>query len=442
MGSTDKMVEYIEECRRMGIKVLPPDVNVSDRDFTPVYVEAEGTKARRHGGTKGKKEEVIRFGMSAVRGVGDKAVEGIIQERVKGGKFGSLYEFCERVDLRAVQRSTIEALIKCGAFSSITEKRAPLLHVLEKAVEMGAQSQQDKRSGQMNFFAAAPAAPSAAKSMGAALPDVEELASADLLKFEKELLGFYITSHPLTEHQMALEQYSTATTKEALHLSEGVEVTIGGMINRIKKSVIKNGRNAGSQMANITLEDLEGQIDATIWSDEFADLTKRFPDMLAMESIVFVKGKIDRKRETPCIIVNDMIPVSDSIQRLTTAVAVKVDRIKHSKDDLTRLAPVLKGHPGNLRVYLQVETPEAQKVIIQLGKELSVRPSKRFVEDVEQILGNGTVQLRGDGARRLKRLEQQKLFKEEAVATEEAPQATSEEAVLATMDAQMEMEEG
>src|SRR5262249_50648628 len=162
--------------------------------------------------------------------------------------------------------------------------------------------------------------------------DVDELPSADLLKFEKELLGFYITSHPLTEHQMALEHYSTTSTRDAVNLSEGSEVTIGGMINRVKKTVTKTGRSAGMQMANITLEDLEGQIDCTIWAEQLENLVKRFPDMVAMESIVFVKGKIDKRRETPCLIVNDMLPVSEAVTKLTTAIAVKLDRAKHNAD--------------------------------------------------------------------------------------------------------------
>jgi DNA polymerase III alpha subunit/intein/homing endonuclease len=441
MGSTDKMVEYIEECRRMGIKVLPPDVNISDKDFTPVYLEKEAAKSNRKSQTANRKstEGVIRFGMCAVRGVGEKAVEAVIDERGKAGKFNGLFEFCERVDLRQVQRSTIDALIKCGAFSGITDKRAPLLHALERAFEMGQQHQQDKRNGQLNMFGAPAANTPAARSLGDALPDVEELPSADLLKFEKELLGFYITSHPLTEHQMSLEQYSTASTREALNMGEGTEVMIGGMINRVKKSVVKNGRSAGMQMANMTLEDLEGQIDCTIWAEQLADFVKRYPDMVAMESIVFVRGKIDKRRETPCLIVNDMLPVNEAVAKLTTAVAVKLDRARHSPQTLSELAPVLKAHAGNLRVYLQVETPQAQKVLLQLGKPLSVRPSRRFVEDVEQLLGSGTVQLRGEGARRLKRLEQQKLFAETAVAEEPpATAASTEDAAVAAMDAAME----
>src|SRR5690349_16570854 len=144
----------------------------------------------------------------------------------------------------------IEALMKCGAFSSMG-KRSQLLAVLDRAFEMGQQSQQDKRMGQMNMFGGG--GPAAPRVLADALPDMEELPDAELLKFEKELLGFYISSHPLTEHQVALEHFSTASTREAMNCSEGTEVTIGGMINRVKKSVTKNGRSAGMTMAMITL---------------------------------------------------------------------------------------------------------------------------------------------------------------------------------------------
>ncbi|WP_428936848.1 DNA polymerase III subunit alpha [Fontivita pretiosa] len=457
MGSTEKVVEYIEECRRMtlpdgtrGIRVLPPDVNVSDRDFTPVYVEKEGARPRRNAADKQSRQGVIRFGLCAVRGVGEKAVEAILQERRKSGPFTSIYDFCERVDLRSVNRATIEALVKCGAFSSISPKRAPLLHVLERAIEMGQQSQQDRRSGQMSMFAATSAATSTSathRALAGALPDIDELPSAELLKFEKELLGFYITSHPLTEHQMALEHFSTATTREAMNYREGVELTVGGMITRVKKSLVKNGRNAGSQMANITLEDLEGQIDATIWSDQYADLTRRYPDLLTVERIVFVKGKIDRRRETPCIIVNDIIPIEEAIGRLTTAIAVKLDHTRHTPATVAELAPLLKQYPGNLRVYLQVETAQTQKVLLQLGRELSVRPSRQLIQAVEHLLGSGTVQLRGEGSRRLRRIEQQKLFTDDSPQAEMGDRGTDasatalpadDESAVAAMDAQLD----
>jgi DNA polymerase-3 subunit alpha len=428
MGTTEKVVEYIEECRRMtlldgtrGIKVLPPDVNVSDKDFTPVYLTEAKKKTRRAAGAA--PVGVIRFGLCAVRGVGEKAVEGVIHERNERGEFRSIYDFTERVDLRAVQRSTIEALVKCGAFASLGAKRSQLLQVLDGAVEMGQQAQNDKRSGQLNMFGQAVAKAAARGAAGApadVLPDVAEFASADLLKFEKELLGFYITSHPLTEHQSAIERYTTATTKEAMNLSEGSEVTIGGMIVKMDKKITKSGKSVGQPLGIIAVEDLDGQLEGMVFSESFAEITRRHPEALKKESIVFVKGKIDKKRGTPMILVNDVIPIADANARLTTAVALKLDHARHDLGMIPQIKPLLQRHKGNIRVYLQIATPDAatgdsKKVTLQLSRELQVRPAKDLVDDLEMLLGSGSVGLMGDGSRRMKRLEQQRLFREDSV---------------------------
>ena len=213
--------------------------------------------------------------------------------------------------MRQITRSTIDALIKCGAFSSMKAKRAQLLAILDRAVEMGQQSQQDKRMGQFSMFGAA-----AAKSdfkPADVLPIMEEFPDAELLKYEKDLLGFYITNHPLTEHEFALANYATATTREVKNLPEGTEVTLGGMINRIKRTVTKNGRSAGQPMCIVTLEDLEGQIEATIFSETLAEITERFPKLVAAEQIVFLRGKVDKRRETPGILVNELFPIADAM---------------------------------------------------------------------------------------------------------------------------------
>jgi DNA polymerase-3 subunit alpha len=412
MGSTDKVVEYIEECRKMGLRVLPPDVNVSDTDFTPVYGEPASA-----GGSG-----TIRFGLCAVKGVGEKAVEGVIEERKKAGPFRSIYDFCERVDTRAVQRSTIEALIKCGAF------------------ETGQQNQNDRRSGQGLMFMSADES-TAPRTMNSGLPEIDELPSQDLLKFEKDLLGFYITSHPLTEHQTTLERYSTATTREALQLSEGVEVTIGGMISRLKKVITKNGRSAGMPMAIITLEDLEGQIDGTMFAETYADILKKYPGAVEVERIVFVRGKIDRKRETPSVLINEVLPIADALPKLTTTVALKLDGTRHNSEQLREMKSRLKNHKGNLPIFAQIETLDGRKVVMKFPKDLNVRPTPALIDDLDQLLGAGTVQLYGDGQRRLKRLQQQALFKESEQPTVEASAQPTDEQVSQQMDEEEMLQE-
>jgi len=431
IGNTEKSVEYIEECRRMtladgtkGIKVLPPDVNVSANDFTPVYVEKDDGKKSKAKTAKPKQlEGVIRFGLAAVRGVGEKAVETIVKERVAKGPFTGLYDFCDRVDLRAVQRGTIEALIKCGAFSSMPGLRAQFLAAMETAYDAGARAQADKRNGQMSMFGSGAASTtSPTRGAGDALPDVEEIQSADLLKFEKELLGFYITSHPLTEHQSSIDRYTTASTKEAMALPEGTEVTIGGMINRVKKVVTKNGRSAGMQMAMITLEDMDGQIDGTLFAETFAEVTRVYPDAVMNEAIVFVKGKIDRKRETPSLMVNEVIPVNEAVGRLTTDLGLKIDPSKHTADMLPQLKPFLEKAKGQTKVFLQVATTNG-KVILHL-KNLSIRPSKNLKDDLDRLLGTENVVFSGAGVKRMRRLQQQQLFKDEIAET--TPAATAD----------------
>ncbi len=413
MGTTEKVVEYIEECRRLtlpgggkGIKVLPPDVNFSDKDFTPIYEDAPRKKRAAQAAPTG----VIRFGMMAVRGVGEKAVEAIIAERDARGDFKSLYDFCERVDLRQVSRATTEALVKCGAFASTGANRAQALAALDGAIEMGQQAQQDKRSGQLNMFAAQPSA--GPSRVSHALPQVDELSDAELLKYEKELLGFYITSHPLTEHQSALENFSTASTKEAMACSEGSEVLIGGMISRVKKSVTKNGRSAGQSMAMITMEDLEGQIDGVLFAETYSDILKRYPGSVANEQIVFLRGKVDKRRETPSIVVNDLIPIAEASAKLTTMVALKLDSARHGSGVATALEETLGRHKGNTEVYLQV-AGSGRKVTMRLNKDRFLRPTQTLVEELHTLLGSDCVQLCGQGTRRRRKLlEQQKLFKE------------------------------
>jgi DNA polymerase-3 subunit alpha len=330
--------------------------------------------------------------------------------------------------------------VKCGAFSSLNAKRAQLLQILEGAVEMGQQTQQDKRAGQMNMFGApAASAPSAARAMGAAaLPDVDELPDAELLKFEKEYLGFYISSHPLTEHQSALEHYSTASTREAMNCSEGTEVTIGGMINRVKKVITKNGRSAGMPMAIITLEDLEGQIDGTMFAETYAEICQKYPDAVSAESIVFVRGKVDRKRETPSLLINEVIPIAESVSKLTTAIVLKLDTARHSGTVTADVEALLARHKGATPTFVEVTRLSTYKTAtMKLDRERFLRPSRELVDDIEAALGGGSVQLCGAGTKRRRKLEQQQqpLFKQEQ---EESAEEASDEAAAAVLDAETE----
>ncbi len=415
MSDTDKVVEYIDECRRLhlpdgsiGIRVLPPDVNESDKDFSPVTIEEEQGRGKNR---KVVRKQVIRFGLMAVRGVGEKAVEAIISERQKRGPFMTIFDFCERVDLRTVTRSTIEALIKCGAMSSMG-RRSQLLAVLEKAIDIAQQIAADRDSGQLNMFAGEDAAiePPAPPP----LPDLEELPSQELLKFEKELLGFYVSSHPLTDNQELLERYSSHTTRDVKEEPGGTEVVMGAMITRVKNTITKNGRSAGQSMAMVTFEDLEGQIDGVLFADMYAEVKSTYPGLLETDSIVFIRGRVDRRRETPSIVVSEMFPASEAVSRLTTGVALHIEAGRHNINVINQLKPILAKHQGRATVYAKIVTGEKKKVTLRLGRDFAIRVDDAVIEELESVLGPDSVKLAGPGSGRRTRIQQQKLFEEEA----------------------------
>jgi DNA polymerase-3 subunit alpha len=450
MGNTDKIVEYIDECRKVqvpngsgtptrGVRVLPPDVNYSDRDFTPVYIKSEAKKKPSKPTAKAPAiEGTIRFGLNAVRGVGEKAVQAIIDNRKDKGPFTSIHDLCERCDLRAVQRSTLEALTKCGALASLSPNRAALLAALEPAFEAGQQAQSDARSGQMNIFASLMSAPGGAAkpTLTPPLPDVPEFTSAELLKFEKDLLGFYITSHPLTVHQTAIERYTTASTREALAANEGVEVLLGCMLSGVKTKIAKSGRSAGKKWAILEMEDFEGKIEGMCFAETFEQITTQYPGALTPESIVFVRGKIDRKRETPNIMVNDVMPIEHAVSRLSTAIKATLDPARHASGTLPALKALLESHPGKTDLLLEFAVA-GKRVMVKPARGMQVAITQRLVDDLEQLLGPGTVDIAGPGSHRMRRLKQQRLFADSApdITPDVLPAAMdAEAAAIAEMD--------
>lgn len=291
------------------------------------------------------------------------------------------------------------------------------------------------------FATLSPAPSMATGTTNVGLPDVEEFKNSELLKMEKELLGFYITSHPLTDHQSALERYTTSSTKEAPLCNEGTIVTIGGMISKVKKIVVKNGKSAGQQMAIITIEDLDGQIDGTIFSDKYAEIMAKFPEAIAAESIVFVKAKVDKKREIPGLLVDDVIPMSEATAKLSTAMVLKLDPARHTPETIKLLPSIILQNKGRLPLFMQVAHPENGNVTIRMSNDMAIKATDAAVSELDHILGSGSVQLVGDGTKRVKRIQQQQLFKEAEADQKEADENKRMSDEQAAMALDMEMEE-
>ncbi|MHC4985568.1 MAG: helix-hairpin-helix domain-containing protein, partial [Planctomycetota bacterium] len=360
-GDTDKVVQYMSEASRMKIRIAPPDINTGARDFV---VDGES----------------VRFGLAAVKGVGAKAVDAIGRARAELDRpFTDLFDFCANVELRAVNRSTIEALIKCGAFDALGAHRAAMTAALDQAIQLGQSAAADRQSGQMNMFGDL-----IEDQAPPRFPNVEAWSESQLLTAEKETLGFYVTSHPLVKYGRELEslttpnQFALARAEDA---GQGVPVCVGCMIAGVRRVFTKSSNR---RMAMLTLEDLTGKCDAVVFPDTYETLG----DRLVEDAMVFVLGSIDRSRERANIIVDDVIPIDSALAELTAALVLRLPASR--SDRLEAVKQCLAGHPGKAPVYLEM-TPESRQDVratVRLGEDWSVQPSRELADELVEILGD------------------------------------------------------
>jgi DNA polymerase-3 subunit alpha len=365
MADTDKIVKYIEECRAMGIQVLPPDVNESSNDFAVVG-------------------EKIRFGLVAVKNVGEAAIQSILAARRQQGRFRDLFEFCERVDLRLVNKRVIESLIKCGAFDSLGARRAQLMAVVDKAMEAASAAQRDRAHGQVSLLDVLSSGGGAPRQSGA-LPELPEWDRSKLLAGEKETLGFYVTGHPLAEHRGLIARYTTATTEDLASLPDKSTVKLGVMVAAIKEISTKNG----DRMAFVTLEDLAGTVEAVV----FPDLYRSSMLHLAKDSAVLVKGQVDIGEETVKLLLSEVQPLTLPAENGPSLVEVTLAGEAASSDGLRRLKALLQAHPGASPLRLHLELPEGGQVTIAPSPSLSVAADDSLRQELEAAFGAGCLRM-------------------------------------------------
>jgi DNA polymerase-3 subunit alpha len=375
-------VEHIDDCRRMGIEVLAPNINEGQLDFR---VAKEGS---------------IHFGLGAIKGVGFKAVEAIVKAREHGGRFLSLDDFFERVLTKEVGAGCVETLIHAGAFDCLGAKRSQLLAILPRALQAGQAKQDDRRRGQRGLFDDLElAARSHAKANGnghvaalQALPDVPELSDVDKLNFEKKALGFYMSSHPLSNHATLLQALATHRVADLAVTPEKTEVILGGMITNVQLKNVQKSRSGLTRMAKLTFEDLSGTTPAMLWPEEFAKMA----DLVKNDQIVFVKGTLDRRRDPPELIVSRIIPREQGPAELTRGVIVRLHKGLHQTEHLERLLRAIRVRPGNLDLYLEiVGLEQVRRAIYKAGASLRIRYDDRLVLDLEDAVGLGFVRLLG-----------------------------------------------
>lgn len=303
--------------------------------------------------------------------------------RETGGKFSSLYEFCERVDARQVNRKVMESLIKCGAFDSLGPRRAQLMAVLDRALETAVVRQRDRVTRQKSFFDAFEAQDDFKNSFQK-IPDVKDWPESQSLAWEKELLGFYVSGHPLARFEKVLKTFAGSTTKELPNLRGGSSVSVGGIITRLRKTAT---RKTNESMAILTLEDLEGEVEVLVWPKVYPKAVSH----LEVDSPVFIKGKVNLKEETPRIEAEEVISLQEVQEKYTRVVLIHLFSAGLTEDALDSLKKILVRFPGKTMASLVFSSPGRKETVVSLGREFRVTPSEELTRGIEELLGEGTV---------------------------------------------------
>ena len=365
----DGLVEHLEDCQRMNIPVESPNVNTCRSDFSV----ADGK---------------IFFGLSAIKGCGGSAAEAIAAQRMKNGPFRDIFDFCERVDVSQCGRATIEALIRGGGMDCFGARRSQLLAVVEKALQGGASKLKDRKSGQMSLFDDFEEVIEDTKIV---LPDIPELPEKELLSMEKEVLGYYLTAHPLSAYEKSLKAFCSHTSSTIKLCKNRDEVLMGGMISSIKIAHTKNPKpGQSSKYANFDLEDMDGFVRSICWPDGM----EKFGDMIQPDAVVLVRGKVDKRGEDEVnFIVDEMIPIAEADTKFTTGIHIMYDQEKHKPELINKIREVLRGYPGPRDVLfaIRLETGEtvhvkSSKQRVVISPELRARLDDLLGEDSHKLL--------------------------------------------------------
>jgi DNA polymerase-3 subunit alpha len=373
MDDTDKVIKNLAECRLKGVEVLAPDVNESRADFTPA-----GDK--------------IRFGLTAVKNVGGKAVEVILESRREDGPFESLFDFCRRVDLTAVNRRVIESLIKCGAFDSTGVSRARMMAVLDDAMRAGQAHQRDRESNQIDIFAVLGVPAKAGKKPGDVYPQAPEWSAQEALAFEKEALGFYITGHPLDKFDRVIKKMTSGSIAALKEKASAGEVALGGVVSALRLRNTKKGDRYGT----FNLEDKTGFLEVIAWPDVY----KKCGALLAADDPILVKGRLEVGEERIQVIANDITSLAQAAakgrangngsgddRRESEKLHLHARESEFSADELVQLRDMLLEFPGTCTVFLHLYAASQSETVIELPSQVRVAVTPELEASVEKHFG-------------------------------------------------------
>ena len=363
IGNFDKIPVFISEVEAMGLKVLPPDVNRSDARFKP-----EGAGA-------------VRYGLAGVKNVGEGAAAAIASERVKAGPFKGLVDLCQRVDTQAVNSKAIESLVKCGALDSVGPHRARLFAGIAFAMSRAAEAARDRKSGQGNLFDMMGTADAAESSEN--LPECPPWPESELLAAERELLGMYMTGHPLTQHAWLLNHYALCTVQRIAELKDNDLTRVGGIATLITRKVSKEKRN----FAILQLEDMEGSIEVLV----FTEALEKYGGALVQDSAIMVCGAVSRRNDRLSLRANEIYPLKEAPRLFTRRISLHMQASHLQDDRLERIRELLRTNPGDTPTVICVEFPDGQKVFVEAERAYNVLVNEPLVRKLEQELGERSV---------------------------------------------------
>ena len=401
VANMDKISIFVSECERLGIRLLPPDVNRSGLKFEPEQINVAGVEALKQlrrevkpeeaeeasepdvsfenlpaaNGKRSKETSVaapsptkpdlgaIRYGLAAIKNVGEAAMEAAVAERQHTGPFKNLDDFCSRVDSKKLNRKAVECLIKCGAFDFTGEERAQMFAEVESAMAAAASAHRDKAAGQVSLFddmmsVGKPPPKGRASSTVPPWPLGEKLA------FEKELLGFYVTGHPLDEYRSELEKAKYTPIARLVEQESKSTVTIGGQLAVVEKKFTKKD---GKPFAVVVLEDLTDQLEVMIWNEAYTKSQKH----LEAGKAVAITGRLDIRDEGPRVTADKVEPLTKPAPKEKPLV-LKLDSQKNTTEDLDKIREVIRRHPGRRRVEFRMRTKDGRAVRVIAADEFSI----------------------------------------------------------------------
>ncbi|HZM00647.1 MAG TPA: DNA polymerase III subunit alpha, partial [Planctomycetota bacterium] len=368
-GNTDRLAEYVEECRRTGRAVLGPCVNRSGGDFRP-----EG--------------DAIRYGLHAVKGVGPRVVAALVEARREaGGRFRSLAEALELADSAALNRAAFEALVKAGAFDALEPNRAALLAGSERLLRDAARAQADRSSGQSLLFGAA-SSPAIELLPERVAPPTDR----QLLDMEKEALGLWITVDPMAEYRTILRLVATHDLATLAEVEDRAEVLLGGLVASLRTTVAAKGRSAGQAMAMFRVHGLGGSCNAVAFPRTFA----RYRELLREDQVALFRATVDKSRDEPTLLVDAVLDLHDPAIAAERRLLLEVplDSPEGQQARLDALRGLLARHPGPTEVYLVIQEEDERRSTFRLGERNRVAVGVELVRAVEAILGDGRTHLR------------------------------------------------